>query len=44
MKFWILLTALIAVNVFGEVTGIQVPEVTVEPVTVTVENPVTDNT
>ena len=45
MKFWILLTALIAVNVFGEVTGevtgIQVPEVTVEPVTVTVENPVT---
>ena len=41
MRYWIFLTALIAVNVFGEVTGIQVPEVTVEPVTVTVENPVT---
>ena len=40
MRYWIFLF-LIAGNVFGEVTGIQVPEVTVEPVTVTVENPVT---
>ena len=41
MRYWILLAALIAGNVFGEVTGIQVPAITVEPVTVTVENPVT---
>ena len=41
MRYLVLLAALIAGNVFGEVTGIQVPAITVEPVTVTVENPVT---
>ena len=41
MRYLILLAALIAGNVLGYVAGIQVPAVTVEPITVTVENPVT---